>query len=84
MTVVDNIIFDSTQKRALKLKKESLDWICGSRNGCESIDQAVRFIGSWGMPKREVKKYKCKIEKGLWDDEDIDPCEEVECSNNYE
>ena len=49
VTVVDELIFDSTQERALKLTKESLDWICGSRDGCESLDQVLRFQHQWGI-----------------------------------
>ena len=39
--VVDDLIFDSTQKYALKLTKESLDWICGA-GGCVGFF-ALRF-----------------------------------------
>ena len=40
--VVDDLIFDSTQKFALKLCKDSLDWICGE-DGCKEIYSAIRF-----------------------------------------
>ena len=40
--VVDDIIFDSTQPKALWLTRESLDWICG-KQGCEGIHMALRF-----------------------------------------
>ena len=40
--VVDDLIFDSTQSCALKLCRESLDWICGE-GGIASIDVALRF-----------------------------------------
>ena len=42
VTVVDDLIFDSTQKYALKLTQQSLDWICGEC-GCSEIGEAVRF-----------------------------------------
>ena len=42
ITVVDDLIFDSTQERAMKLSQQSLDWICGDC-GCRAIDIAVRF-----------------------------------------
>ena len=40
--VVDDLIFDSTQENALKLCRESLDWICG-KHGCKDIYYAIRF-----------------------------------------
>jgi hypothetical protein len=40
--VIDDLIFDSTQEFALKLKKKSLDWICGD-DGVLMIDGAIRF-----------------------------------------
>ena len=40
--VIDDLIFDSTQKVALKLKKESFDWICGE-DGVHKIDGAIQF-----------------------------------------
>ena len=40
--VVDDLIFDSTQENALKLCRESLDWICG-KYGCKDIYYANRF-----------------------------------------
>jgi hypothetical protein len=42
VVVIDDIIFDSTQAFALKLCRESLDWICGDK-GIASIYIALRF-----------------------------------------
>jgi hypothetical protein len=39
---VDDLIFDSTQVKALKLREDSLDWICGA-SGCQNIYLALRF-----------------------------------------
>ena len=59
--VVDDLIFDSTQENALKLCRESLDWICG-RYGCKELYVAIRFhqpskSGS-GKFIREMKNHK--------------------------
>ena len=40
--VVDNLIFDSTQKFALRLSQESFGFVCGSE-GCDGVYLAVRF-----------------------------------------
>ena len=40
--VVDDLIFDSTQNYALKLSRETLDWIVGG-TGVDSIHYAARF-----------------------------------------
>ena len=45
--VVDNLIFDSTQAYAMKLCRESLDWICGN-DGIASIKVALHFNMSHG------------------------------------
>jgi hypothetical protein len=42
VVVIDDIIFDSTQEFALKLCRESLDWICGEK-GIASIYIGLRF-----------------------------------------
>ncbi len=42
VTVVDDLIFDSTQKYALKLGPQSLDWVCGEC-GCRTLGLVVRF-----------------------------------------
>lgn len=55
VTVVDDLIFDSTQKRALKLQRMSLDWICDG-DGCEKILIAYRFEKKWLKRKRLERK----------------------------
>ena len=41
--VVDDLIFDSTQSFAMKLMKESVEWICKPNDGFERIKAAYRF-----------------------------------------
>jgi hypothetical protein len=43
ITIVGDLIFDSTQSHALKLGKNSLDWCCANDRGFESIYMATRF-----------------------------------------
>ncbi len=43
ITIVGDLIFDSTQTHALKLGKDSLDWCCANDRGFESIYMAVKF-----------------------------------------
>ena len=57
--VVDDLIFDSTQARALKLTKESLDWIVGGK-GIDKINEAYRFSRGNGAKK---KKFTHKMKK---------------------
>ena len=57
--VVDDLIFDSTQSRALKLTKESLDWIVGGK-GIDKIYEAYRFSRANGAKK---KKFTHKMKK---------------------
>ena len=52
--VIDNLIFDSTQKHPLRLCQESLDWICGE-DGCADIYFAVRFHENY-KTKRKLKR----------------------------
>ena len=42
--VVDDLIFDSTQTHALKLEKESIEWICSINDGFERISEAYHFF----------------------------------------
>ena len=61
ISVVDDLIFDSTQENALKLCRESLDWVCG-KYGCKELYIAIRFHqpskrGS-GKFIREMKNHK--------------------------
>ena len=48
VAVVDDLIFDSTQSHAMKLKKESFDWICGS-HGVQDLFIVIDYerIGSF-------------------------------------
>jgi hypothetical protein len=55
--VVDDLIFDSTQTHAMKLSRESLDWICGE-NGIASINIALRFNQSFGPKEKLQHKVK--------------------------
>ena len=41
--VVDDLIFDSTQSHAMKLTKESIEWICKPNDGFLRIKAAYRF-----------------------------------------
>ena len=41
--VVDDLVFDSTQKFALKLKLASFNWVVGSVGGCNSFYGAICF-----------------------------------------
>jgi hypothetical protein len=43
ITIVGDLIFDSTQRHALKLGKNSLDWCCADDLGFESIYMAIKF-----------------------------------------
>jgi hypothetical protein len=47
VVVIDDLIFDSTQAYALKLCRESLDWICGDM-GIASINVCLRFNRGYG------------------------------------
>jgi hypothetical protein len=57
VVVIDDLIFDSTQEFALKLCRESLDWICGE-GGIASINTAIRFNRS--TQKKLVLKHQPK------------------------
>ena len=50
------MIFDSTQKFALKLCWASIDWICGDGR-CKDIYVAVRFHEKYG----NVEKFERKV-----------------------
>ena len=43
VTVIDDLVFDSTQEYALKLTMESLDFICLQFKGVGSIQEAYHF-----------------------------------------
>ena len=51
IVVINDLIFDSTQAFAMKLCRESLDWICGDM-GIDVIDVALRFNRSHGTKKK--------------------------------
>ena len=55
ITVVNDLVFDSTQPRAMKLKMETLDWICG-KGGINYILEAFRFEHGWKQTKKLVLK----------------------------
>jgi hypothetical protein len=55
--VVDDLIFDSSQTHAMKLCRESLDWICGE-NAMASINIALRFNQSIGTKEKLQHKEK--------------------------
>ena len=54
--VIDDLIFDSTQKFALELCQKSINWICGDC-GCYDIYLAMRFHEKWG----DVPEFKRKV-----------------------
>jgi len=58
VVVVDDIIFDATQSYALKLSRESLDWICGAC-GMGDIATALRFE----RPVKTKERYTRTIQK---------------------
>ena len=44
VTIVDNLVFDSTQRNALVLCKDTLDWCCNNgENGYKGVYMAVEF-----------------------------------------
>jgi hypothetical protein len=51
ITVVDDLIFDSTQPNALKLCADSVHWICGQQ-GCLRIKSAYRFEHPYKTKKK--------------------------------
>lgn len=50
VAVVDNLVFDSHLQDPLKLKRESLDWVCGPE-GCEKLGPVFFFCESFGCGK---------------------------------
>jgi hypothetical protein len=59
ITIVGDLIFDSTQSHALKLGKHSLDWCCANDRGFASIYMAIKF--AWKNIKRLIYKSKLHI-----------------------
>ena len=54
--VVDDLVFDSTQACALKLTRETFDWICGD-DGCGGIWEAY-MLRAWRCPDMRPPKTK--------------------------
>ena len=54
--IIDDLIFDSTQRYALKLIKESLDWICGE-SGCVGISEGYCFYHDHNKTNIITKKH---------------------------
>ena len=54
--MIDDLIFDATQEKALKLSKESFDWVCG-KGGFDGIYVAIKFDSGWKTSplKRKAK-----------------------------
>jgi hypothetical protein len=52
VVVVNNLIFDATQSHAMKLCRESYEWICG-KHGVGGIERALRFE----KPDKTEKRY---------------------------
>jgi hypothetical protein len=55
--VVDDLIVDSTQTHAMKLCRESLDWICGE-DSMAPINIALRFNQSIGTKEKMQQNKK--------------------------
>ena len=53
--IVDDLVFDSTQPKALRLCQQTFDWVCGG-SGCSDI-----YIALWFM-----RGYHCKTLKRNW------------------
>jgi len=65
--IVDDLVFDSTQERALKLSEETIHWSCGNK-GAAGIYAALRFnqpVDSIvGLFQREMKTNWNSLEEG--------------------
>ena len=59
VTVVDDLIFDSTQTYALKKTKESLDWICGAK-GFRVMHHAYHFCRKYKSSKDQITRVPLK------------------------
>ena len=57
VAVVDDLVFDLRVQHPLKLKKESLDWVCGPK-GCAKLGPVLLFCESFGCGKGGQKKQK--------------------------
>ena len=56
--VVDSLIFDSTQVKAMKLQKTSVEWICKPNNGFRYIHSAYCFNQKWKTKESWGQKTK--------------------------
>jgi hypothetical protein len=54
VVVVDDIISDATQSHAMKLSRNSLEWICG-KHGVGGIERALRFEKPYKTEKRYAR-----------------------------
>ena len=59
---VDDIIYDACVEHGLKLKMETLDWVCGI-GGCQELGSVYFFNQCWktGKNTRERKFVKWKV-----------------------
>ena len=57
VTIVDDIIFDSTLEYAMKLRIQSFHWICGI-GGCDGIHTGIHFNDNYNYKKRFVRECK--------------------------
>ena len=60
VAVVDDLIFDSRLQNPLKLRKQSLDWVCGPK-GCEKLGPVFHFCESFGCGKGVKKRKERKM-----------------------
>ena len=51
---MDDLVFDARLDKALKLKKESFDTVCGVK-GLKQIGEIIRFRFPYGIPKKLIK-----------------------------
>ena len=56
--VVDDLIFDSTQVKAMKLQESSVEWICQPNKGFRKIHSAYCFNQKWKTKESWNRKTK--------------------------
>ena len=60
VAVVNDLIFDSTQRKALTLCKESFDWIVNHKNGIQHLGLVMRFENRngkiWGLMRKHRRR----------------------------
>ena len=59
--IVNDMIFDSTQRHVLQLRREVIDWICGDMGAEDKPWGVYRFIQSSG----DLMFKKCRINESL-------------------